>query len=232
MVNVSITHAMTNLYLGKYRSILYFPTLNWLIISSPLKACMICLSVSYSLHNYLFFWSSIPRHFVKFIKFGVGFLYLLITYKRLHLDKKMSWSRASSLRGFPSVFKKGLVFWSSSASFAVDVWMWTNPKNFPTWAHLNRRFPSVSTIVLQPCMWTKLSLTNCEDIFFSSCWSRKICIRSPDRQHWTSSASLHFAQNIPAVYQRLYNGVENCGLSIKHLYCLYVMSSATSMKRA
>ena len=194
---------------------------------------MICLSVSCSLHNRLFFWSSVPRHFVKFIKFGVGFLHLLITYKRLRLHKKISWSRASSLWGFASVFKKALVFWSLSASFAVDVWMWTNPKNFFTWAHLNHRFPSVSTIVVQLCMLTKLSLTNCKDIFFSSCWSRKICIRSPDRQHWTSIASLHFAENIPAVYQRLYNhGVEHWELSIKHLYCLYVMSSAMSMKRA
>ena len=100
----NLSHSIANLYFGKYRSIPYFPAPNWGIISSPLKACMICLRVSCSLHNHLFLWSSIPRHFAKFIKLGIGFLHLLITYKRPCLQKKIShsffWALGTGLIAF------------------------------------------------------------------------------------------------------------------------------------
>ena len=98
------SHSMTNLYLGKYRSILYFPVPNYWIISSPLKSFVTWLKLVCSLPNHLLLWSTIPRHLVRFIKWGVGFLQLLITYKRSHFDKKKSpfyfadfWAQANLL---------------------------------------------------------------------------------------------------------------------------------------
>ena len=84
------SHSIANLYFWKYRLILYFPALNWSIIYSPLKSCMIWFKVSCPLHNHLFLWSSVPRHSFRFIKLGIGLLHLLITYRRSRLDKKTS----------------------------------------------------------------------------------------------------------------------------------------------
>ena len=56
---------------------------------------------------------------------------------------KISWSWAFFLGGVimwhpPSAYKKALVFWSSSTSFSVDLWMFNNPQNFPTLLRLNQ----------------------------------------------------------------------------------------------
>ena len=58
-------------------------------------------------------------------------------------DKKISGSWASSLGGSvlwipPSTLREAQIFSSWPGSFAVELWMLTNPKNFPTWALLHQ----------------------------------------------------------------------------------------------
>ena len=191
-------HSMANLYFAKYRSILYFPMLNWWIISSPLKACMICPRVSYSLHNHLLSWNSIPRHFVKFIKLGVGFLHLLITYKMPRLDKKTSylffWPLGQGQRLFTIALITLLVGISHLSRHSTDVAICLRPKKFPVWARLNKRFPSTSTVV---SISFHKSETDCRRTSFLVLVGQKIvCVWTTENQESRSTSTMNYLRTL------------------------------------
>ena len=177
--------SIASLYFRKYRSILYFPTPNWWIISSPVKACMICLRMSCSLHNHLFLWSSAPARPASIFRLRVGFLHLLITYKRLLDDRKISillcWSFGPgqppchgglplclSLRAFYTFLRHSMM-----SEYPVS-------KNFPTWVLSNQFCSSLSTSISislrlnSSHLLLPLETFNKKDIFiFNSFWVKK-----------------------------------------------------------
>ena len=132
------SHSMANLYLGKYRSIQYFPTANWWIISSLFKTCMIWLKVSCSLHNYLFLRSSISRRLVLLV-----FCICWSHTKGLALIKKtsvlFSWSLdPGQPAGYWHVVLKSFLMRISHFSRPLnDARISSSPKYFPICALLN-----------------------------------------------------------------------------------------------
>ena len=135
------SHSMANLYFGKYRSILYFPIPNWWIISSLLKTCMICLRASCSLHNHLFLWSSTPAKPASIFRLCVGFLHLLITYKKPLFDRKISALFCLSFGPDQPPVPLACLYVFPCKHFCRpfnDVPIFSSPENFPTWALLNQ----------------------------------------------------------------------------------------------
>ena len=87
----------------------------------------------------------------------------------------------------PSAFKKARVFWSLSASLAIELWMWTKPKDFLTWVLLNQFCSSLSTSTSIFLMLNSagfllpLETLNTKDIFIVNSFKTiNFCIRSPD----------------------------------------------------
>ena len=116
------------------------------------------------------------------------YLYFILVKKMLYpvtRHKIMIFPRGCRIM-IPSLsLLESRVFWSLPASLAVNLWMWTNPKNFPTLARLSLFCSSLSTntsISLNSSgLLLPLETSNKKDIFICTLFgSKKICIRSQD----------------------------------------------------
>ena len=126
--------------------------------------------------------------------------------KGFALIKKTSylffWSLGQGQRLFTVALITLLVGISHLSKPSTDVTICFRTKKFPVWARLNQRFPSTSTIV---SISFHKSQTDCKDIFFSPCRSKKNFVSGQQRiknqeahQHWNILEPLHFAQNYPS----------------------------------